>query len=362
MLAMKNIQSAGLFGWSFLFLSSLLLLLFIPFPVHTQNTSNTIELEGTQWKGKPLSQGNIDGSLTVLTTTYTFEKQGKVTLLTVISKGVGMATIGTPFGDIPYATARTLSGTYKTNGNSVYIDFPDRAMDATISGDVMKGVIINKKNNHRSDWIAGRTLNSESSSLSDKPKPSQPTTDASRSKRVENALNSYYDGDKLYGTGKYDEAIAKYSEAINLLYDLPVRFQIYSYRGRAKIKLQDYKGAIEDFDVCIQNVEGKVEAKRYLEDSYEWRGHAKLAMNDYKGALADYNQFFQLFEKPYEPEQGVDLMDFLQSRDERKAEVYKARGTAKYKLNNKSGACEDFRESCKLGNSFACETVKIVCN
>lgn len=360
---MKNMRSAGLIEWAYLFLASLLLLLFIPFPVRTQNTSTTIKLEGTQWEGKPLSQGNIDGSITVLTTTYTFEKQGKATLLTVISKGIGMATIGTPYGDIPYATARTLSGTYKISGNSVYIDFPDRAIDATISGDVMKGILITKNNNLRSDWIVGRTLNSNGSSpISDKSKPSQRTTDVDRNKRVENALNSYNDGDKLYRKGKYNEAIAKFNEAINLLSDLPVRFQIYSYRGRAKVKLEDYKGAIEDFDVCIQNVEGEVKAKRYLEDSYEWRGYAKLAINDYKGALADYNQFFQLFEKPYEPEQGVDLMDFLQTRDERKAEVYKARGTAKYKLNDKSGACEDFRESCKLGNSFACETVKIVCN
>jgi tetratricopeptide (TPR) repeat protein len=317
-----------------------------------------------------LSQPNVDGSMTVLTTTYIFETEGKVTLSIIISKGIGIATTSAPFGNLPAATARTLSGIYKVGGSSIHIDFTDRAIEATISDDFMKGVLITKSNNQRSDWKAVRTSDSnDSSRLSNGSNPPQPPADVNRNRRIEAAFNKREEGKTLYGLGKFSEAIVKFNEAINLAYDVPFRFYSYFDRGRARFKLQDYQGAIGDFDKSVTarfaNKSGvlNVQDKRLAEDSYEGRGNAKLAINDYRGAIADYNQFLELYEKPYElyeGEQGADLL--MSPLYERKAEVYHARGKAKYELNDRSGACGDFRESCKLENSLACETVKKVCN
>ncbi len=109
-------------------------------------------------------------------------------------------------------------------------------------------------------------------------------------------------------------------------------------------------------DKCIQNGEGK----RTLETSYQWRGNAKLAIKDYRGALLDYNQYLLLYDKP-DDEPGSNLGELSDLFHGVQEEVYKNRGTAKYKLGDKVGACEDFRKSCKLGNDMACENSKLIC-
>jgi hypothetical protein len=371
---MKNLGGTGSVGWTCLFLTGLLSLLFSPSAAHTQSTSTSIKLVGTQWQQKAISQANVDGSLTVLTNTYTFEKQGKVTLLIFISKGVGIATTGTPFGNIPFSSARTLSGTYRFSGNSLYIDFPDRAIEATVSSDGMKGILTTKANNHKGEWIAGKVSGQGSSSVpATTPESPQPAIkiETARKKRYEEAANYLWDGERLYLSGKYKEAIAKYDEGIKLLYDHPREpVAFYCLRGKAKVKVQDYNGAIKDFDKCIQNLPGKrtlENTKLALEDSYEGRGDAKLALKNYSGALLDYNQFVQLFEQPYEhePRSGVNVGNLGLNRNKRKSKVFKDRGTAKYKLGDKAGACEDYRQSCRLssdGDDSACDIEKVVCN
>jgi tetratricopeptide (TPR) repeat protein len=94
----------------------------------------------------------------------------------------------------------------------------------------------------------------------------------------------------VYRDGKYEEAIAEFDEAILLLNDFPNHFAFYFDRGRARVKMKDYRGAIADFDTTIRNVK----TKATLEDSYQWRGDAKFIIKDYRGALADYNQYLLL--------------------------------------------------------------------
>jgi hypothetical protein len=359
---MKSIGGTGSVGWIYLFLTGLLSLLFSPFAAHTQSTSTPFKLEGTQWQGKSISQSNVDGSITVLTTTYTFEKLGKATLLIFISKGIGITTTGTPFGSIPFSSARTLSGTYRFSGNSLYIDFPDRAIEATVSGDGMKGMLTAKANNQRENWIAAKVSGQSSSPVpTATPKATQPVVEIEPA-RKEKIVKSLMEGRDLYRIGKYREAIPKFDEAVGLSSGIPNHFWVYEDRGMARVKVGDYKGALEDFDRCAQNAACKDSASLY-----EGRGSAKLGSKDFRGALIDYNKFFQLFDKPKDssPGGGVDVADLKIFRDQRKSKVYKDRGTAKYKLGDKAGACEDYRQSCRLssdGGNSACNMEKVVCN
>ena len=114
---------------SFLF-SVICFLMLCPLAViNAQPRSASVNLEG-EWQGQTISQANIDGSITNLYRTYTFDGQGKAFLTIIISKGVGVSTTGTPYGDIPLSTASKSVGTYTLNGKSIYIDLPDRKIEA----------------------------------------------------------------------------------------------------------------------------------------------------------------------------------------------------------------------------------------
>jgi hypothetical protein len=132
--------------------------------VNAQQNSASSNLEGTEWQGQTISQANIDGSITNLYRIYTFEGQGKVSLTILISKGVGVATAGTPYGNIPYSTASKSVGTYKISGKSIHIDLPDRVIEATMSDNVMRGILTVKSNNQKEEWLVEKFIPAKKSS------------------------------------------------------------------------------------------------------------------------------------------------------------------------------------------------------
>ena len=163
---MKNIESAKLFRLPFLFLAISLLILSSPSSGNAQTSSSSINLEGTQWVAKPDNIVNVDASVTVVTYTYFFSKQGKVKLIAFATKGTGIG----PDNQLtfPGASSTEVSGTYKVDGKSVYLDFSDETLSATIratiSGNLMKGVITLKGTNEKEDWIVERESSQNNSS------------------------------------------------------------------------------------------------------------------------------------------------------------------------------------------------------
>jgi tetratricopeptide (TPR) repeat protein len=75
--------------------------------------------------------------------------------------------------------------------------------------------------------------------------------------------------------------------------------------------------------------------------SYFNRGSAKYNLQDYRGAIADYNKAIQL--KP----------DY--------ADAYINRGVAKYSLKDKNGACLDWSKAGELGLSSAYNAIQKFC-
>lgn len=233
---MKNIKWAKLVEVSFLFLAISLLMLFSPLAGNAQNSSISINLEGTKWQAR----GNDDGSITVETYTYVFDRQGKVTLFVLSTKGVGLGSrsiLNSPSYDPrfntdpfereiittpPTTSSREEFGTYKINGRSIYLDFPAYTISATINrfSGTMKGVLTHKGSNKKEEWVIARASNQNNSSSGNSSqsniteKNRETVGDILREGRASSNKSSVPADSPLLGTWKYEE----YSEAVKNTY------------------------------------------------------------------------------------------------------------------------------------------------
>ena len=104
-----------------------------------------------------------------------------------------------------------------------------------------------------------------------------------------------------------------------------VSAELYSYRGAAKFKLEDYKGSIKDLNKAIKL--NPQEATNYYN-----RGFSKYKQVDYVGAIKDYSEAIELnFQTAY---------------------VYNNRGMAKGKQNKHKEAIEDYSKAIELDNKY----------
>ena len=110
--------------------------------------------------------------------------------------------------------------------------------------------------------------------------------------------------------------------------------QDYYNSGNAKSNLQDYRGAIVDYNKAIELTPDYAGA-------YYNRGIAKKKLQDYRGAIADYTKAIEL--KP----------DY--------AAAYFNRGNVKYERKDLDGACLDWSKAGELGFSGAYDLIKKYC-
>ena len=140
------------------------------------------------------------------------------------------------------------------------------------------------------------------------------------------ASDYYNRAHSKYDLKDYDGAIADYTKAIELD---PNDASVYYNRANSKKYLKDYDGAIADYTKAI-------ELDPNYASAYNNRGHLKNDLKDYYGAIADYTKAIKL--------------------DPNYSKAYHNRGISKAYLNQ--NYCEDFKNSCDLGN---CEAYNKLC-
>ena len=103
-------------------------------------------------------------------------------------------------------------------------------------------------------------------------------------------------------------------------------FQAYYFRAITKMKLEDYNGAISDFNKAIEIDPNNAGA-------YMNRGNTKIKLKDFYGAISDYTKVIEL-----NPNDAV---------------AYCYRGNSKIILGDLNGACKDWKLATELGNTDA---------
>lgn len=144
----------------------------------------------------------------------------------------------------------------------------------------------------------------------------------------------------------------------------------YKENGISKLKLQNYKGALADFNKSLQIEE---------QDGgwcYAFRGLAKFKLKDLDGANED-------FEKAKEVNEIIDFIaydDGSVANDEKRYQdallffdlsimldpnngmKYTSRGNTKLLLGQKQGACSDFKKASDLGDEDGKKVFREKCN
>jgi len=122
----------------------------------------------------------------------------------------------------------------------------------------------------------------------------------------------------------------------------------YLNKGYEKINLQDYTGAIADFDNALRIDKKKANA-------YFVRGNAKISLEDYKGAIADFNTlvkkdsnftmayYFLGLSKLKLKLFSEALIDFnkVLENEGRNSDALDGRAETRYNLNDFKGCIED---------------------
>lgn len=168
-------------------------------------------------------------------------------------------------------------------------------------------------------------------------------------------------GEYFESQNNFDEANKYYEEMIRLF---PLNYYGWFKRGLTRRKNDDNKGAIEDYTKSIS-----------LEPVYQAfanRAVAFLALNDKESALKDLNEALRL-----NPNDDIALRnrgqlkivqgDFLESINDFDEAIkispenphsFHCRAFAKYKINDKKGAKEDWKKALDMGYEIASKALK----
>jgi tetratricopeptide (TPR) repeat protein len=144
------------------------------------------------------------------------------------------------------------------------------------------------------------------------------------------------DGLKLLQQGKPYQAIEKYNKALNI--DSSKVDAIYGV-GVAYLFICQSENKYCERSILYLNKSIEVNPK--YRNSYYNRGRCKVLLEDYHGALADLNKAIK-----------------LNSSDK---DFYFTRALIKIKTNDNQGACEDFFQSAKLGSQEAAKMFELNC-
>lgn len=209
-------------------------------------------------------------------------------------------------------------------------------------------------------------------------------------------VNGYCQSSKRYASigearekaHDYKGALLYYSKAIALNDDDNAA---YLARGKVRKKQKDFMGAIHDFTHVIITEELLLERylnkdssmvadlKWALSDAYDWRGKCKMELFDARGAIIDYNKGIEklgknndyivdlYFDRGYANfslknyESAIDDFDEDIKLDPSRVESFFNRGSSKFQLDDKDGACLDWSKAGELGSAKAYQMIKKYC-
>lgn len=176
---------------------------------------------------------------------------------------------------------------------------------------------------------------------------------------LDNGLKANDDGNAAYEEGDYKNAIKFYNKAIPLI---PTITSIYYYRGCAKQYLEDYKGAVEDFDKSIEIGASNSDLSYYQRSKI--KSHK---LRDKDGALQDLNKAIELNPNDadyyYSRAILVDDYDALQDLNKavelepKSADNYIARSLRKRAMEDLEGSIIDLTKYIELNPQDSLLTV-----
>ena len=161
-----------------------------------------------------------------------------------------------------------------------------------------------------------------------------------------------------YSKNNFTDAIKNVNEAMKLNNKIP---EAYYYRGMFKFNNNDYKGATEDYSKAIL-------LKPDFTEAYNNRGYTDNFLKDYKHALEDCNKAIQLkpdLDEAYNTrgftkfniainqhaasaqlllKEAIDDFNKATELNAKNFDAIYNRGNARFSLNDKTGACEDWKK------------------
>lgn len=221
-------------------------------------------------------------------------------------------------------------------------------------------------------------------------------------KGVEHSLVYYLRGQCHTYTGNAYSAIQDYSEALGLSPADQLRSDIYVARAWDYYQLGKYQSMLEDCNFLIQSNPSNAyhfytrgSAKSGLDDNYGaisdytsaikldpsismfWnnRGWSKFELNNLKGALEDVNKAIELdpsnsvaldsraeiYFNLKEYQKAIENCNAALEIDSSLTNCYFIRGRAKYRTNDKDGACEDWNKASNNGHEEAMKYIIDYC-
>ncbi len=170
---------------------------------------------------------------------------------------------------------------------------------------------------------------------------------AQSSKEYRDAVMKKFEGKDIrtFSVDEFNEVLDLLNEAID---KYPESTMLHFDRGKLFHHMKRYNEAIADLTSGITNFLWDVEMpyteaqKKYLAESgYYARGVARGKINDYEGAIEDYNEAISLDDK------------FINS--------YFNRGQMKINLNQQGSACTDFYIAESLGDKEVGYYIRLYC-
>jgi hypothetical protein len=162
-------------------------------------------------------------------------------------------------------------------------------------------------------------------------------------------------GNRLVAQKRFREGIEYYRKVIQLDTQ-PYNIEASIFSGDARLELQDYRGAIDDYSrarrLCA-SARIDYELKRAtIKDPYA--ALAPEARSEMRAqSILDKGPEFATWDK-------LELNKKI--ADTWFAPALSRRAVARSRVGDTAGACEDFRAACTLKDSAACDSVKKTCN